>query len=74
MPDILIRDVPAEDIAAIDAHARRQGLSRTEYLRRKVAQDAQINTARQVTVDDFKRAAELAKDLLDEDVMRQAWS
>jgi hypothetical protein len=33
MPDILIRDVPADDLARIDAHAARLGLSRTEYLR-----------------------------------------
>lgn len=34
MPDILIRDVPGEVIAALGANARRAGLSRSEYLRR----------------------------------------
>jgi hypothetical protein len=40
MPDVLIRDLPAEDLARLDAHAARQGLSRTEYLRRRLREDA----------------------------------
>jgi hypothetical protein len=35
--DVLIRDVPDDVIAAIDANARRSGLSRSEYLRRALA-------------------------------------
>ncbi len=38
--DLLIRDVPDDVIAALDAHARRLGLSRSEYVRRRLAQDA----------------------------------
>ena len=34
MTDILIRDVPDEVLSAIDAKAKRVGLSRSEYLRR----------------------------------------
>ncbi len=34
MADILIRDVPEEVLAAIDARDTRVGLSRAEYLRR----------------------------------------
>jgi predicted nucleic acid-binding protein len=40
MTDMLIRDVPDDVIAALEAHARRLGLSRTEYVRRRLAQDA----------------------------------
>src|ERR1700746_3936421 len=40
MTDMLIRDVPDDVIAAVDAHARRLGLSRTEYVRRRLAQGA----------------------------------
>ena len=40
MTDMLIRDVPDDVIAALDAHARRLGLSRSEYVRRRLAQDA----------------------------------
>ena len=31
MTDMLIRDVPDDVITALDAHARRLGLSRSEY-------------------------------------------
>lgn len=34
MTDILIRDMPDEVLAAIDAKAKRVGLSRSAYLRR----------------------------------------
>ncbi len=40
MTDVLIRDVPDDVIAALDAHAGRLGLSRSEYVRRRLAQDA----------------------------------
>ena len=33
MTDMLIRDVPDEVIAAVDAHAARLGLPRSEYVR-----------------------------------------
>jgi len=39
MSDLLIRDVPDDVIAAIDAAARSLGLSRTEYLRRALARE-----------------------------------
>jgi plasmid stability protein len=34
MTDVLVRDVPDDVIAAVDARATRLGLSRSEYLRR----------------------------------------
>jgi hypothetical protein len=40
MPDLLIRDVPDDVLAALEAHARRLGLSRAEYVRRKLTQVA----------------------------------
>src|SRR5262249_41532249 len=40
MTDMLIRDVPDDVIAAVDARASRLGLSRSEYVRRRLAQDA----------------------------------
>ena len=72
MADILIRDVPEEVVAAIDAHADHLGLSRSEYVRRRLAQDA----ARQdspVSVEDLARFADVFCDLTDPDVMSQAW-
>ena len=73
VPDVLIRDVPFEDLARIDAHAARLGLSRTEYLRRRLHQDA-ARPAAPVTVEDLRTFADRFSDLDDPDIMRQAWS
>ncbi len=40
MADILIRDVPDDVIAALDARAGRLGLSRSEYVRRRLTEYA----------------------------------
>jgi plasmid stability protein len=71
MTDVLIRDVPDEVIAAIDARAGRLGLSRSEYVRRRLAQDATAGTA--VSTQDLARFAEAFSDLADPDVMSRAW-
>jgi hypothetical protein len=70
--DVLIRDVPDEGIAAVDAHAGRLGLSRSEYVRRRLAQDAAAQAA-SVTEGDLARFADRFGDLADADVMSQAW-
>lgn len=72
MTDMLIRDVPDDVIAAVDAHARRLGLSRTEYVRRRLAQDAGIQGS-PVGVQDLRRFAQTFADLADPEVMAQAW-
>jgi len=73
MTDILIRDVPNEVIAAIDAKAKRVGLSRTEYLRRALARERVVD-AGPVSLDQLRRVAALAEDLDDPAVMCGAWS
>ena len=73
MTDILIRDVPDEVLAAIDAKAKRVGLSRTEYLRRALEREGG-HDAGPVTVDQLERFGELARDLDDPTVMSNAWS
>ena len=73
MADLLIRDIPAEDVARIDAHAARLGLSRTEYLRRRLRQEA-ARPLGPVTTDDLQRFASRFADLADDEVMRRAWS
>lgn len=73
MPDVLIRNISAEDLARIDARAARLGLSRTEYLRRRVRQDAAQPDA-SVTIRDLEHFAGIFRDLADEDVIGQAWS
>jgi hypothetical protein len=73
VPDVLIRDVPAEDLVRIDAHAARLGLSRTEYLRRRLHQEA-ARPATPVTADDLRAFTARFGDLDDPEVIRQAWS
>jgi plasmid stability protein len=72
MTDMLIRDVPDEVAAAIDARASRLGLSRSEYVRRRLAQDA-ATTGAAVSVQDLARFADLFSDLDNPEVMSQAW-
>ena len=71
MTDLLIRDVPDDIVAAIDSNAGRLGLSRTEYLRRTLAQAA--HKVGVVTVADLTRFQETFGDLADDEVMRRAW-
>jgi plasmid stability protein len=70
--DILIRDVPDDVVAAVDARASRMGLSRSEYVRRRLAQDA-ASSAASVSVHDLASFADTFGDLDDPDVMSQAW-
>ena len=72
MTDVLIRDVPEEVLRALDAHANRLGISRNEYVRRRLTQDAVAGT-RPVAVADLKRLSETLADLGDEHVMTTAW-
>lgn len=72
MTDILIRDVPEDVVAALEAHAKRLGLSRNEYLRRQLAQDAS-RTGEKVTVEDLEWFAETFADARDPEIMKRAW-
>ncbi len=72
MTDVLIRDVPDDVIAAVDARAGRLGLSRSEYVRRRLAQDASASGS-PVSAGDLARFAEVFGDLADPDVMSGAW-
>ena len=72
MADILIRDLPDDVVAAIDANAQRLGLSRTEYLRRALSRE-RTEASGIVTVDDLGRFAEDFGDLADPELMGRAW-
>ena len=72
MTDILIRDVPADIVAALDAQAGRLGLSRTEYLKRQLVQAAEPS-APPVAHEDLEWFAEAFTDLGDPEVMTSAW-
>lgn len=72
MADVLVRNVPDDVLSAVDAHAKRLGLSRSEYVRRQLARDAQSSGAT-VTPEDLTRFANTFADLADPDVMARAW-
>ena len=69
VPDILIRDVPDDVVAALDANAKAAGQTRAEYLRRLLAeQQGPALTREQLT-----RFTERTADLADPEVMAAAW-
>jgi hypothetical protein len=72
MSDVLIRDVPDDVLAALESHAAKLGLSRNEYLRRQLSQDA-LRSTTPVTMTDLRWFADTFSDLADPDVMGQAW-
>ena len=72
MADLLIRDVPEDVVSALDAQARHLGLSRSEYLRRRLARDAALPDYG-VTVQDLARFAETFAGLDDPGLMARAW-
>lgn len=74
MSDILIRDVAEATITEIDRRAREQGLSRAEYLRRRLDVEYHATPATSVAADDWQRLRHVAADLDDPDVMSKAWS
>lgn len=74
MPDVLIRGLSEAAVARIDADAAALGLSRNEYLRRRLeAERSPSATGGQLTIEDLRRAAEAARDLNDPQVMEAAW-
>lgn len=72
MKDVLIRDVPDDVVSAIDAQAKRLGLSRTEYLRRQMQRVASTSDE-PVTVESLRQFAQTFADLADPEVMGGAW-
>jgi hypothetical protein len=73
VPDLLIRDFPADDLKRLDALAAELGLSRTEYIRRRLKQDARRSSS-PVALADLQRFSERFADLANDDVMSQAWT
>lgn len=70
MPNILVRDLTDEELERLDARARTLGLSRSEYIRRRLRQDT---GGRTVTRADLERFAAAHSDLTDASVMARAW-
>jgi plasmid stability protein len=72
MSDVLIRNIPESVLLAIDARAAKLGISRVEYVRRRLAQDAAMEPV-PVTVTDLQQFSETFGDLADPSVMTGAW-
>ncbi len=72
MSDLLIRNLPDTVIAAIDAKAARLGISRTEYLRRRLT--AEATSEAPVSGDDLRSFSDSFADLADPVIMGNAWS
>lgn len=72
MTDVLIRDVPDAVLAGVDARASRLGLSRVEYIRRRLAADAATAT-KPVSVAQLRSFTAKIADLADPEVMDAAW-
>jgi len=70
--DLLIRGLDAEDLERLDVRARRLGISRGEYVRRRLRADARPLVA--VSVADLERLTRDLPDLDDDAVMAGAWS
>jgi hypothetical protein len=69
MTDILIRDVPDEVVASLDAKAKSNGVTRAEYLRRLLADQQEPVLTR----EQLDRFAQRTADLSNPDVMAAAW-
>jgi hypothetical protein len=64
---------PMMSVTVLEARARRFGRSRSEYVPRRLAQDAAVADF-PVSAEDLARFAESFSDLADPDVMSQAWA
>ncbi len=72
MADVLVRDLPEEVLATLDLRAAQLGISRSEYLRRRLTADATASSG-PVFVEDLERFALTFADLADPEVLAQAW-
>ena len=72
MSEILIRGIPDDVLAVMDQRAARIGLSRTEFIRRRLIQDARA-ARMSVTPEDWNRFTDSYRDLSDFAVMDPAW-
>lgn len=71
MVNILVRDLGDDVIERLDQLAADLGLSRNEFLKRQMTILARERG--RVTKEGLKRLSYLARDALDEEIMRGAW-
>lgn len=73
MTNILIRGLSDEAVLRLDVEASGLGLSRNEYLRRKLEDHAEVLPIVEITDEDWQRSAAVFGDLADPSVMSDAW-
>lgn len=73
MTNVLIRGLSEAAIERIDEEAAALGLSRNEFLRRRLERDTSVSAAATVTSEDWSRSAAAFGDLADPNVMADAW-
>lgn len=73
MANVLIRGLSDTAVERIGAEAAALGLSRNEFLRRKLEETTSLGVEASVTVADWGRSAEAFGDLADPEVMDAAW-
>jgi hypothetical protein len=73
MPDILIRDVPEPVFSATEARAKELGLSRPDFLRRCLEVEV-MRSRMPIKVEDWSHLSAAFVDLLNDEVMDQAWT
>ncbi|WP_231851364.1 type II toxin-antitoxin system VapB family antitoxin [Microlunatus phosphovorus] len=72
MTNVLIRGLSDSTVERIDAEASALGLSRNEFLRRKLEGDSP-RSGETTTDENWRRAGEIFADLADPAVMADAW-
>ena len=73
MTNLLIRGLSDAAVERIDAEAAALGLSRNEFLRRRLEGEASVRVPAAVTDDDWTRSAAIFGDLADPETMDAAW-
>ena len=73
MTNVLIRGLSDVAVERIDAEATALGLSRNEFLRRKLEGEASTPAGASLTAEDWNRSAAAFGDLADPAVMDAAW-
>lgn len=73
MANVLIRGLSPAAVERIDADAAALGLSRNEFLRRKLEGEARPSPGAKLTAEDWDRSAAAFADLADPAVMDAAW-
>lgn len=73
MTNVLIRGLSDAALERIDAEAAALGLSRNEFLRRRLESEASVPVVATVTADDWTRSAAIFGDLADAEIMDAAW-